>query len=162
MQEHTHKNEIKLIGVTVRTSNADEANPAIAKIGPFVQNYLAQGFADKIPSRTKPYTTYSVFTEYESDHNGYYTYFLGEEVDSFDNLPEGFSSLVIPAQKYAKFTNGPGPMPSVCVDLWMKIWQMNESDFGGKRSYIADFEIYDERALDRENTVLDIYIGINS
>ena len=37
---------------------------------------------------------------------------------------------------------------------------MNENDFGGKRKYIADFEIYDERAVDSHNTVIDIYIGI--
>lgn len=31
---------------------------------------------------------------------------------------------------------------------------------GGERSYIADFEVYDERASDHLNVVLDIYIGI--
>jgi predicted transcriptional regulator YdeE len=26
----------------------------------------------------------------------------------------------------------------------------------------ADFEVYDERALDSQNTVLDIYLGVSS
>jgi predicted transcriptional regulator YdeE len=44
--------------------------------------------------------------------------------------------------------------------MWQEIWKMTPEDFGGKRSYVADFEIYDERALDHQNVTLDIYIGI--
>jgi predicted transcriptional regulator YdeE len=66
----------------------------------------------------------------------------------------------LPAQKYAKFTNMPGAMPDVCIDMWKNIWQMDAEELGGKRGYLADFEIYDERAADHKNAVLDIYIGI--
>lgn len=51
-------------------------------------------------------------------------------------------------------------MSDIVIASWQKIWQMKESDFGGKRSYIADFEVYDQRARDPKNTVIDIYIGI--
>ncbi len=37
---------------------------------------------------------------------------------------------------------------------------MTAEELGGERNYITDFEIYDERANDPQNTVLDIYIGI--
>jgi predicted transcriptional regulator YdeE len=37
---------------------------------------------------------------------------------------------------------------------------MNASDLGGKRAYIADFEVYDERSNDHNNVTLDIYIEI--
>jgi predicted transcriptional regulator YdeE len=159
MQQTTaEKLEIKLVGVTVRTNNAAEFAKTNAKIGPLVQKYIQEALPNKIEHRLKPWTTYSVFTDYESNHMGNYTYFIGEEVTSFDNLPEGFSSLIIPAQKYIKFTNGPAPMPSVCVDIWQEVWK--NTDLESNRAYIADFEIYDERAMDRENTVLDIYIGI--
>ena len=63
-------------------------------------------------------------------------------------------------QQYAKFTNLPGPMPSVCIDMWQNIWKMKASELGGERAYIADFEVYDERSVDHNNVVLDIYIGI--
>ena len=36
---------------------------------------------------------------------------------------------------------------------------MNKNDFGGKRKYVSDFEIYDERAANPNNTIIDIYIG---
>ena len=51
-------------------------------------------------------------------------------------------------------------MPKVCIDMWQNIWKMNEHDLGGERSYIADFEVYDERSHDHNNVILDIYIGI--
>jgi len=39
---------------------------------------------------------------------------------------------------------------------------MSSNDFGGKRAYQADFEVYDQRARDPNNTVLDIHIGIRN
>jgi predicted transcriptional regulator YdeE len=37
---------------------------------------------------------------------------------------------------------------------------MNDQDFGSKRAYLADYEVYDQRAIDPNNAVVDIYIGI--
>jgi predicted transcriptional regulator YdeE len=66
----------------------------------------------------------------------------------------------IPAQTYTKFTNGPGPMPGVIRDAWFTIWDMSEEELGGARAYLTDFEIYDERAADHSQIVLDVCIGI--
>ena len=51
-------------------------------------------------------------------------------------------------------------MPDVIVNAWKEIWEMSPKQLGGHRSYKADFEIYDERAADHQNIVLDLYIGI--
>lgn len=53
-------------------------------------------------------------------------------------------------------------MPNVVREPWQKIWQMSSADFGGDRAYLSDFEIYDERAADHQNIILDIYVGINT
>ena len=37
---------------------------------------------------------------------------------------------------------------------------MTPEDFGANRAYISDFELYDERALNPQSAILDIYIGI--
>lgn len=150
---------MKLIGISMRTNNKNEIDPKTGKILSCVQRYFHQALAENIPHRTKPGTTICAFTNYESDHNGDYTYFIGEEVESFDNCPADLETLVIPEQTYTKFTNGPAPMPEVVREPWFKIWQMSEKDLGGKRNYLADFEVYDERAADHNNIVLDIYIG---
>ena len=152
--------EIKLIGITARTNNANEINPSLAKITPTVQKYFQGGLPAKIPHRAKPETTFCVYTDYESDITGDYTYFIGEEVSSFETIPEGFQTLSIPAQIYAKFTPKPGPMPDVVIGAWQKIWQMTPEDFGSQRRFSADFELYDERASDHQNAKLDVYIGI--
>ena len=123
--------EVKLVGIKERTRNSAEMDPSTAKIAPTVQRYFHQALAEKLIHRKHPGATYCVYTDYESDVTGEYTYFIGEAVSSFDQIPDGFAKLLIPAQTYVKFTNGPGPMPSVCIDVWQKIWQMNAAELGG-------------------------------
>jgi predicted transcriptional regulator YdeE len=153
--------EIKLVGITCRTNNVSEANPSSSKINTTAQKYFRGSLATKIPNRKHPGKTYCVYTNYESDFTGDYTYLIGEEVTSFSTLPEEFETLSIIPQNYAQFTNGPGEMPEVCINAWQQIWKMSSTDFGGERSYIADFEVYDEeRCLDPQKITLDIYIGL--
>lgn len=155
--------EIMLVGITARTNNTDlfKSDPSTNIVAKTVQKYFHEGLSKNIKCKKNSGKTYCVYTNYESDFTGDFTYFIGEEVPSFDGVDDGFETITIPAQYYAKFTNQPGPMPTVCIDMWKKIWGMNASELGGKRAYIADFEIYDERSVDHQNVTLDIYIGIN-
>ena len=154
--------ELKLVGITTRTNNSQifEKDPSTNKIAATGQKYFHNGLAEKIKDRKNPGTTFCVYTNYESDVNGDYTYFIGEEVTSFEEIDKEFETLTIPVQNYEKFTNQAGPMPTVCIDMWQNIWKMNASELGGERAYIADFEVYDERSVDHNNVTLDIYIGI--
>src|SRR5258706_10291899 len=90
--------EIKLIGISIRTNNDVEIDPLTGKIFGCVQSYFHQALNEKTPHRKKPGTTLCVYTNYESDHRGDYTYFIGEEVSSSDDLPPGMDKLTIPAQ----------------------------------------------------------------
>ncbi|WP_417905306.1 GyrI-like domain-containing protein [Candidatus Tisiphia endosymbiont of Micropterix aruncella] len=153
---------IKLVGINkVRTSNIVELNPETAQIASCFQKFLQQDFASRIPNRVNPNVIFSVYTEYESDHTGEYSYFLGEESSDIAVIPKGLDSLIIPEQKYIKFTTEAGSMPDIVINSWQKIWQMSSESLGGTRSYRADFEIYDERSIDYKNAIVDIYIGIN-
>jgi nucleotidyltransferase substrate binding protein (TIGR01987 family) len=151
---------IKLVGITARTSNILEMNPETSKIGETMGKFFASGMQSQIFGRKNPGTVFAVYTHYESNEHGPYTYFLGEEVGSFENIPQGFETLTIPAQTYVKFTSTPGKMPTVCIDMWQNIWKMNAADLGGQRVYMADFEVYDHRCQNPEQAVLDIYIGV--
>jgi len=161
----TSKKKI-LVGITVRTNNANEINwqNGNAKIFPCVQRYFGEQLANSIPHRARPGVTYCAYTQYESDHTGEYTYFIGEEVTAAEpkNLPAGFTVLEVPAQTYARFTTEPGNMPEVLRTAWFAIWNMSDQELGGKRSYAVDYELYDERAQTPDHTgiVLDIFIGI--
>lgn len=159
-KELVNKSEIKLVGLTARTNNKNEMNPQTAKIGALMGRYFSQQIANQIPNRKHPGVTLSVYTNYDSDEHGDYTYFVGEEVSSFDNLPAELQKITIPASRYQKFTTEAGVLPQVVINAWQQIWKMSAADFGGPRAYKADFEVYDQRAHDPANTSLDIYVGI--
>lgn len=153
--------DLTLVGLTVRTNNKNEINPEVSRIGALAGSYWGDQVANAFNDRVNAGVTYAVYTEYESDENGEYTYFIGEEVKSLDNQDQSkFKSLLIPSSNYQKFTTGPGKMPDIIIASWQEIWQMSKEDFGGKRKYLADFEIYDQRASDPNNSEVDIYIGI--
>ena len=154
-----------LVGIKGRTSNKREADPSTAIIGSTLARYAQESIPEKIPLRKKAGVTYCVYTEYESDHTGEYTYFVGEEVNELS--PElialhGLQSICIPAQSYTVYTTDPGVMPAVVIDAWRTIWNTPFKEKGVERSYQADFEVYDERASNPQASVVDIYIGSNS
>lgn len=156
---------ITLIGIDTRTNNFKyETGPMTSKIGPCAQRYGQEQIFNQITNRKKPNTTYCVYTDYESDHAGDYTFFIGEEIDedvAESYVPgEGLKKLVIPAQNYAKFTTESGQMPFVVLSAWQKIWQMTPENLGGTRSFKTDFQIHDERSFNPMNTVVDIYVGV--
>ena len=150
-----------LLGMTVRTNNKNEMDPNKSKIGPLATTYWGNNMAAKFQHRTKPGVTYCVYTDYESDEHGDYTFFIGEQVDVLQHQDlENFTSLNIVPGAYEKFTTAAGKIPDVIVQAWQEIWQMDTAQLGGERLYATDFEIHDERAEDPSNAVVDIYLGI--
>ena len=156
----SHLPEIKLVGIATRTCNADEMNPNKAKIGQLMGHYWQDSLSQKIMHRAHLGKTYAVYTEYESDEKGEYTYLLGEEVTSFDDQPQNFKMITIPPARYQKFTTDPGQVPNIIISAWRQIWLMGESDLGGKRAFQADFEVIDANHFDPERAVFDIYVGL--
>jgi len=152
--------EMKLIGICVRTNNAQEANPETSKIGALLAQFFSQNMAQSIPDRKNRGVTICCYTEYDSDAQGDYLYFVGEEVTSLNDIPDFLKGLTISASKYTKFTTDEGQMPAVVISAWQEIWQMSAYNLGGERTFQADFEIYDHRALDPARTVVDLFIGI--
>ncbi|MHB1949788.1 MAG: GyrI-like domain-containing protein [Gammaproteobacteria bacterium] len=120
-KELVSESEIKLVGLTARTNNKNEINPATSKIGELAGRFWGQNIAGQISNRKNPGVTLSVYTEYDSNENGDYTYFIGEEVSSYENIPSGLQKLTIPAAKYQKFTTPSGKMPDVVINAWQKI-----------------------------------------
>lgn len=161
MQKIIVKSEqMKLVGISVRTNNQTENDPDNAVIGPLVEKYFREKIVNQIANKKNPGTTISAYLNYESDYTGDYTYMIGEEVTDFNSSNDDQEVAIIPAQTYCKFTTDSGQMPNVVIDAWEAIWSMNAEDFGGERAYKGDFELYDLRAHDMENAIVDIYIGI--
>ncbi len=150
----------QLMGVQVRTSYEKEMNPLTSEIAPCVQRYWQLGLADKLVGRINPGRLIAAYFDYETDHTGVYSYFLGEEVEFAASPPEGLSVLTLPGGSFARFTTLPAPIPHVIMDAWYNIWQMDASVLSGERKYQVDFEVYDERAINPMAAIVDVYVGI--
>jgi len=146
-----------LIGIEARTDNAREstANGIIPKQW---QKFFTEGIPAKIPGAIGT-NFYGVYSEYASDHNGEYTYLVGQAVKDGTAAPNGLVVKQIPAGKYAVFTTEVGPFAKVIPDAWQRIFKL-EQEGKIKRAYKTDFEIYDQRAQDPQNGQVDIYVGL--
>jgi len=147
-----------VVGISARTNNAKEMT-ADGVIGKMWRRLMQEGLLAKIPNKADP-NIVAVYTDYASDHNGDYTYLLGARVNSDADVPEGMVAKKVPAEKFAVFTSEKGPAPKVVPELWMKINSLPQDAVGADRVYRADFEIYDQRAMDPQNLQMDVYIGI--
>jgi len=140
------------VGIERRTCNAD--GRSLRDIPACWQEFLATKAAARITHRIIPPVMYAVYSDYESDWTGEYSYLLGCGVTSAANPPKGLTVRHIPEQKYALF-KARGPMPDAVVGIWGGIWG---SDL--PRTYCCDFEVYDSRFTDKNNPAVDIYVGI--
>ena len=147
-----------VIGITARTSNAQETG-GTGVIGARWGRFFQEGLLAKIPNRSDS-NIVAVYTDYESDARGDYTFLLGARVSLTDD-PPGMEARTIPAGQYCVFTSELGELSKVVPDTWAKVWRATEETLGGRRSFVADFEIYDERASDPRNGQVDLYVGIS-
>ena len=148
----------RVVGIAVRTSNAKEMT-ADGVIGRQWGRLMAESSLAKIPNKVDK-AIVAVYTDYDSDHNGEYTFVLGARVSSDAAAPAGMVAKKIPAGRYAVFTTDKGRAAKVVPEAWMRINSLPKSAVGGDRVYGADFEIYDERASDPQNSQVDVYVGI--
>ncbi len=147
-----------VIGISSRTSNAREMT-AEGVIGKQWGRFMQDRWLSKIPNKADK-AIVAVYTDYASDHNGEYTYVLGAKVTSDAEVPAGMVAKKIPTGRYAVFTSEKGPAAKVVPEAWMRINSLPKSAVGGDRVYGADFEIYDERAADPQNSKVDVYVAI--
>jgi predicted transcriptional regulator YdeE len=142
-----------VMGVQRRTSNAD--GRSIQDIPSCWQDFFSQNMASKILNRAKTPAMFAVYSDYESDWTGEYSYMIGSEVTKADMIPVGLAVVRIPAQTYAVFTAA-GPMPDSILLIWGSIW-------GTKlpRAYTFDFEQYDARFTRPENKEAEVCVAVN-
>lgn len=149
------KVEIKpfqLIGIGIRTSNAN--GKAAQEIGELWSRFLNEKILEQIPNKVDD-TIYSMYTDYEGDHNQPYTAILGCKVSSVQEVPEGFISKSISGGEYVKLTAKGDLTKGLIVKQWSKIWDMNLP-----RKYSADFELFGEKAQNPLDAEIEFYIAV--
>lgn len=145
-----------VVGISARTTNAKEMS-GHGVIGQQWGRLFQEGLLSKIPNKADA-NIVAVYTDYESDSSGAYTFILGAKVTSAENIPAGMVAHKIPGGKFAVFTTEKGPGSKVVPEAWGHI---NDPQSAAKlnRAYKADFEVYDQRAADPQNSQVDIYVG---
>jgi len=143
-----------IIGIEVRTNNRDEMTDK-GKIGPQWQKFYSQNIPAQIPHK-KNDQVLAMYTDYESDVNGEYSYILGAEVDSLASIPAGLVGRRVPDAKYAVFSSERGAIPGIIIDVWKRIWNYKVVE----RAYQTDFEIYGKNSTDPSNAQVDVYLSI--
>jgi predicted transcriptional regulator YdeE len=148
-----------VMGIEVRTSNGKEATSE-GLIGKQWQRIFGEDLLQKIPNKMDR-NIYAVYSNYASDHNGEYTYTLGARVADGTQAPAGFVIRNVAAGNYALVTTEKGPVAQVVSAAWKTLWTMEDDHmFSSPRAYKTDFELYDQRAVDPENSQVDIYVGL--
>jgi predicted transcriptional regulator YdeE len=146
-------------GLARRTNNAKEA-AGEGEIGKVWLEFTQGHVGDKIPHPLDD-NLIAVYTDYESDQHGDYTYLLGKKVSDLSDLPAGLVGRYVPSGRYATFVSEKGPLLQVVPQVWQRIWSMSVAALGGKRAFEADYEVYDERAQDPQNGQVDVYVGLH-
>ena len=152
-----HQDSFAVVGISVRTSNAKEAT-ADGQIGKQWQRFFQDGVLGKIPNKADG-NIYAVYSDYAGDKTGEYTWTLGAKVPAGSSVPEGMVLKNVPSGKYAVVTSEKGNVEKVVVATWQRLWTM-EDKHELARAYKADFELYDQRAADPQNSQVDLYIGV--
>jgi predicted transcriptional regulator YdeE len=115
---------------------------------------MSENLLDKIPNKVNS-EVHSLYTDYEGDHTKPYTAILGCKVKNLNSVPVGMIGKSFDGGIYAKSTAKGDLMKGLVVNHWAEIFEM-ELD----RIYVADFEIFGEKAQNPLDAEVDFYVGI--
>jgi predicted transcriptional regulator YdeE len=157
MPKKVHQEGFSIIGIEAWTSNAQEMKGE-GVIGKQWQKFFQDGIQQKIANRADS-NLYAVYSDYASDRKGEFSFLIGVRVNTGATVPPGMVLKKVPAGDYALITSEKGPVGKVVPAAWQQVWALEDKDQLA-RAYKADFEVYDSRATDPQNSQVDLYVGL--
>lgn len=145
-----HQKKKFFIGLELRTNNEECSSTMPAHKAKF----FGENIPSKIPNKING-NILALYTNYEGDYTKPYSWILGYEVSSLEEIPEGLVGKVIPESNYAVFTTQ-GGFPEGLIASWQAIWKSNLH-----RSYTSDFEVYRSDFDPQNNPQVKVYIAID-
>lgn len=149
MHHIEYQKEKFFIGLELRTNNEECSITMPAH----KDKFFKENIPSKIPNKINE-NILALYTDYEGDNTMPYSWILGCEVSSLDEVPEGLVEKVIPESKYAVFTTQ-GEFPQGLIAVWQEIWKS-----GLPRSFTSDFEEYRNDFDPQRNPQVKVYIAI--
>jgi predicted transcriptional regulator YdeE len=144
----TKQESFFVAGIAVRTNN--QHGKAMHDIGRLWTRFFAENIRNQISNRYAE-DIYCVYTDYETDHTGWFTTILGCRVHEIVN--DGFFVALIPSGNY-RIYKPQEKEPDAVGKTWAEIW-----DDSASRNYIADYDLYKAGASELEETGVEIYVG---
>eukprot|EP01041_Mallomonas_annulata_P026297 gene26297-47569_t len=132
-------------GLTVRTRNRDEIDPATARIGGLWDRFFSQSWERNLPGRGEDGRIFGVYSGYESNEHGAFDVTAGVAVAEPElvqkTVPDAHR-IDIEAGDYLVFS-GEGDMPQMVIDTWVRIWHYFAENPQVQRRFGTDFEAYE-------------------
>src|SRR3989338_11532665 len=97
MKKTTQEKDIQIVGIELRTSNAE----AMQTIPPFWQKFYQENILQQIANKDSD-NVFAVYTNFENEgknNEGTYSLIIGAEVSEIQTLPENFVSTIIKPSK---------------------------------------------------------------
>ena len=154
----TDIDKFRVVGIAVRTSHRTE-NSTKQRIPHLWKRFLEERVIDKIPNRVDSQKVFAIYTEYDSDEYGKYTYIIGMEVSEFSNIPEGMIGKTIKQDNYEMLPSENGPFNEAVPKAWKKA--RSDADLKDKRKFDTDFVSYDMDEGESKGKV-QLYVSIAS
>lgn len=145
-----HQKERLFIGLELRTNN-EECSLAMPA---HKERFFKENTLSKIPNKING-NILALYTDYEGDYTKPYSWILGCEVSSLDQVPEGLVGKIIPESRYAVFTTQ-GEFPQGLIAVWQEVWKLDLA-----RSYTSDFEVYRSDFDPQRNPEVKVYIALD-
>jgi predicted transcriptional regulator YdeE len=142
----TERPELIVVGFVVRTTNAEEMDPARARLPALWKRAGAPGAFAHVPGRVDE-NLYAVLTDYETDHNGAFTQVVGIGVRTAPRLPEGMVAVRVPAAQSLRL-EARGQMPQALAEAWQQVWKHTESGSTPPRAFTTDLEVHHPEGVD--------------
>ncbi|MEN1938529.1 AraC family transcriptional regulator [Paenibacillus sp. 102] len=149
-------------GYEMKTSNKEGKN--IKDIPVFWEQYLKNNLASNITNRkyTDQYVELGMCTDFNLE-TGDFTYIIGMEVTSFDELPNELAQRTFPEATYAVFTTPKVPhkeMVSSIQQTWHAIFSEWFPHSGYEHAGVTEFELYDERCHEDKSEFAQVEIWL--
>jgi predicted transcriptional regulator YdeE len=135
-----HQESFTVWGREARTSNARE----MAGLGVISQLWSTVG-PDSGP-------LVAVYSEYESDKDGEYTFTLGSKADGEHRAGADCVSRTVEPDDYLCLKADGTVTPQMVVALWQQVWSL-EKEGSLVRAYRTDFETYTTGGM-------ELYVGV--
>ena len=131
----------RVAGIAVRTTNAAEADPASARIGPLWDRFFSESWEHKLPPPGADGRVFGVYSGYASDQHGAFDVTAGVAAPANHQALQGATTVDIEAGTYLVF-EAEGQMPQLVIDAWGAVWRYFANHPQVQRRFGTDFEAY--------------------